>query len=71
MRWWFWRDRVDPTIDALIRPVRFGSRFAGQDDARRTFTQQRRQAADKMRAQASRVEAGEPVSELLRIQRVK
>lgn len=66
MSWWFWRQRVDPKIAELIHPVRFGSRFAGQDDARRTFTLKRRQAADQMRAKASRVEAGEPVSELLR-----
>lgn len=55
---------IDAELDTLIKPpVR---KFDGHDEALAKRTQQRREAADRMRGRAAQVESGAPVSALLR-----
>lgn len=45
----------------------YSYRFAGHDDSLRVKTEAKRQAADRMRTRAARVETGSKVSEILRM----
>lgn len=68
MTWWLrllqrWRKFTEPPADVIILPPRYASRETGEsfgryDPAMQERARQRREAADAMRAKASRMETG-------------
>ncbi len=66
MTWWTSRrPEDDPKLAELIKPPRI--LFTGCDEGLRERTEKRRQAAERIRQRAQRVESGSPVSDILRM----
>jgi len=68
--WWHQRRRKQASYELSYINTRIllnaaQPRFEGHDDALRIRTERRREAANKMRTRAAKVESGEPVSDLL------
>jgi len=66
--WLFGRRSHQETEPALrIKPIQFGNRFSGTDEAVGNRTRQRREASDAMRARAARVDSGDKVGTILKM----
>lgn len=62
-----WLAKAAQLADAEIAARGYSYRFEGHDDSLRVKTEAKRQAADRMRTRAARVETGSKVSEILRM----
>ena len=60
-----WLARATAHVESLIRPP--VTKFETADDQLRVVTEQRRKAADSLRARAAHVDSGAKVSDVLRI----
>lgn len=61
MIYWFHTEETQPDIKPPVY------RFTGFDEALRTRTKARREAAERIRARAARVDSGAPISAVLQL----
>ncbi len=70
LSWLFGRpSHQEPEPALRIKPIQWGNRFSGTDEALGNRTRKRREASDAMRTRAARVDSGAKVATILKMVR--